>query len=330
MNEKTTMKDDISERFKVLNERLQSAIRLIHFHSDHKADGALQDFVEQVSAGGPRLNVRREDPPMPEWPEPGIGIAENIVYHAVPEGAELGPFIEALTALANGGWHLPDLEREQLAAIEVPAHLQLYIAPQCTFCPRMVRQMLALALNSSRLHLRIIDGFLFQARAEAARIKSVPTLILEDQYRWTGSVASEELIRMILERDPQNLSAASLQNMLEQGDAETLSQMMREAGSIFEGFWDLLCHPKWSVRLGAMVTFEYLADSDRQLVSAAMPLVWRHYEQADDTVKGDLLQVIGEAGGQGDIERLVKEMASTPNDEIKEAAQEAITQIKAR
>jgi hypothetical protein len=324
--------DDIRQRLEALHDTLQTKIRLTHYHSNHAADKALQRFIDQLSASGPQLHIRREDPPMPEWPLPGIGIAENIIYHAVPEGVELAPFLDALTVLANGtdALSLAASARERVTAVNVPAHLQLYIAPQCTFCPRMVRQMLALALTNTQLHLRIIDGFLFRAQAETAKIKAVPTLILEDQYRWTGSVDSEELIHMILERDPQNLSATSLQNMLEQGEAKALAQMMQDAGTVFKGFWDLLCHAKWSVRLGAMVTFEYLADSDPQLAARAMPLVWQRYEQVEDTVKGDLLQVIAEAGGPSDIQRLEAAKTSTTNIEIQEAAQEALIQIAER
>jgi hypothetical protein len=73
-------------------------------------------------------------------------------------------------------------------------------------------------------------------------------------------VDAGELVTMMLDRDPTSLGADALRGMIEDGNAEGVARMMAERGQIFTSFVDLLIHPRWSVRLGAMVSFESLVE----------------------------------------------------------------------
>ena len=64
---------------------------------------------------------------------------------------------------------------------------------------------------------------------------------------------------MIIRPDPSELGTETLKHSLEKGDAQWICQQMIQAGQIFEGFAALLLHSTWSVRLGAMVVVETLA-----------------------------------------------------------------------
>jgi alkyl hydroperoxide reductase subunit AhpF len=68
-----------------------------------------------------------------------------------------------------------------------------------------------------KLQLTIIDGTLFPEMMQTYQIRSVPTLLLDEQFRWTGSIPLEELIDTINTRDPAALGSASLESYHKRG-----------------------------------------------------------------------------------------------------------------
>ena len=128
------------------------------------------------------------------------------------------------------------------------------------------------------------------------RIRSVPTLLLDDQFRWTGSVPLEELIDTINTRDPVSLGPASLESIIKEGGAGRLAAMMLEAEKLFPAFYDVLTHNKWPIRLGAMVVIEEIAGKNPDLAAEALSPLWDRFHGASVQIQGDILHVFGEIG----------------------------------
>jgi hypothetical protein len=242
-------------------------------------------------------------------------------------GKELAPFLGALGARDTLAGDLPSSVRDTLNQIEVPTILKAYIAPQCPFCPQVVARLLTLVASDSLLHITVIDGTLFPERAENDHIKSVPTVILDDQFRWTGMIQLEELVQMMLSRDPSKLGADSLRKILEEGNASGLAQMMIESGEIYPAFLDLLTHEKWPVRLGAMVTLEFLAEERKEMASRVIAPLWDRFSQVDDRVKGDILYVFGESKDPSVIPKINTVLSGPYSGEVQEAAAEALEKL---
>jgi alkyl hydroperoxide reductase subunit AhpF len=128
------------------------------------------------------------------------------------------PFLEVLSQIKNAPYSLsPDIQKG-LDQIEIPVNLKLYIALQCPHCPRVVRTVFPLAFENKAIKLHIIDGTLFPDQSGKDLVMSAPCLILDNGFRWTGSVHSQEITKMIINRDASQLSPATLINILEQGD----------------------------------------------------------------------------------------------------------------
>jgi hypothetical protein len=135
---------------------------------------------------------------------------------------------------------------------------------------------------------------LFPGPAQDHAIRSVPTLILEDRLRWSGPLKMEEIVDQCIRRDPTQLSATSLRQIIETGDAPRLSAMMTERGQILPALTELLCHERWSVRLGAMVTMEYLCDDAPELAAGFIPLLCERFSGLNETVQVDVVQVLAQ------------------------------------
>ena len=163
--------------------------------------------------------------------------------------------------------------------------------------------------------------------AQSNRIQSVPTVLLDEQFRWTGSLRLEELVEIMTNRDPAKLGTSTLKRMLKEGNAAQLAEMMLDKERIFPAFLDLLIHKKWPIRLGAMVTMEEIANRNSELAAQVIDPLWERFHQVEDPVKGDIVYILGESGDYKIVPRLQMILDSQYNTEVKEAAKEAIEKI---
>jgi glutaredoxin len=207
--------------------------------------------------------------------------------------------------------------------------LKLYIAPQCPFCPNAVRTLTPLITASDYVYLSIIDGTMFTEMSASDGIRSAPTVAL-DEFRWTGSFQLEEVVDIMVRRDPTQLSPVTIQNLIQEGSASRVAQLMLKNHSIFKGFIDILTDEKWPIRLGAMATFEEIIETDPGLASQVISPLWSRLPSLDDQTKGDMIYLIGETGNPDTIPRLLRLESEFSSDELKTIVREAIERIKER
>lgn len=261
---------------------------------------------------------------------PGFRLKDNITYSALPLDKELEPFLEVLAGLSGQGSPLSGEIAKILDGMDIPVRLTLYMALQCPFCPAVVGTVLPLALHCPRIHLHIIDGSLFPETAVKDGVMSAPCLILDDGFRWTGQVTAHEILNMVLHRDPSQLSAGSLQTILEQGDASWITRQMIKADQVFDGFIALLLHDTWSVRLGAMVIVEEFCESAPKLAARLCPILMDRFDEKDVPVKGDILYVLGLAGGEAAGEWIRAKLSSLDHRDLADAAQDALENLASK
>ncbi len=291
-------------------------------------DAVLKDFCKFLMDAAPGIRVKDLKDEKKSLPE--IQVMDNVSFSALPLEKLLPPFLESLD-LARGG--APVVETpvlEMLSTIDIPVTLKLYVAGQCPHCPGVIRSMVHLAAACSQIHLHVIDGTWFDKAAAKDGVLSAPCLILEDDFRWTGGVSMKEVAEVVTHREPAALGTASLRTILEEGDAAWICDKIKAHGAIFPGFMGLLTHEVWSVRLGAMVVVEELAQEAPELALQLVPLLLPLFDDADVTVKGDLLYALGEVGDDS-VATLIRGMMETfDNNELMEAAGDALSAIEER
>ena len=295
---------------------------------EDKAGRKIRAFCRALKRLVPQLRIEEEDGSAESMSE--IRARDNVRYSAVPEAKELEPFLRILHSTEPLAADLHPSLRELIHRLDVPAFIRVYISPQCPFCPQAVMQCLALADASLSCHVLVIDGTLFPEAAEKDGVRSVPTVILDQAFRWTGSVQTDELVNMILRRDPSQLGPDSLEQMLHEGRAEDLARMMLERGKVFPALLDLLVNRKWPVRLGAMVTFQHLAENRTDLASQVSLSLWDLFPRVDDPIKGDILYLFGESGDASLLPLLTSVLEGPYPHEVKEAARDAIKSLSER
>ena len=305
-----------------LNDQLTGNITISLIESEHTNYTAFKDFCDNLSGLVPGVKIKK-DGDSPKEP-PQIVIGDRLRYQTIPAGHELQPFLEALAAISSDPPAIDESAKDHLAEDRLPATLTLFIAPQCTFCPAVVRQLLPLPLIDEKIQLIIIDGTLFSEISERYKISAVPTLLIDEQFRWTGSVPLAEIIKTINTRDPMSLGAASIENILKEGRASQLAAMMLDRNKLIPAFYNLLVHEKWHIRLGAMVVMEEIADQNPALASEVVDFLWQQFHGRPDPVKGDILYMFGEIKERRAHTWLEEVLAGDYIEEVKEAAREAL------
>ena len=314
------------------DQTIEKQIKIEFIATDHAEDNQFVNFIDQLVNMTSSLVIESKKG---EKKLPGFLLKENITYSALPLGKELEPFLEALSQI-NGKHNMlsgPTLSkpiRQTLDKIDIPVRLKLYIALQCPHCPNVVRTVIPLALHCNNINLHIIDGSLFPETAQKDIVMSAPCLILDDDFRWTGSVPAQEIVKMITSRDPSQLSAETLKTILEQGDASWIAQQMIKKKKIFDGFIKLLLNETWSVRLGAMVIVEELVETEPDLAALLCPPMIDLFDGKEIPIQGDILYALGEAGDGKTKEWLEKKLPRLVHQDLIDAATEALESLKSK
>ncbi len=314
------------------NQKEKILIKFVKTASDK--DEIIEEFLFTLSELTSNLIIQNEQKTGHRLPE--IIVTDNIKYSAVPLSHELPLFLKALSfntsAFTNAKkpFEFSQSTNKILEKITTPVKLTLYAAPGCPNCPKVVEDMLGFAFFCKNIDLTIIDPMIFSNQAEENSISSVPCLVLDDDFRWTGSVSQEEVADVLANRDLSTLKASSLRRILEDGKASLIAGQMIEKDMIFPEFIKLILHEIWSVRLGAMVVVEELSYNNIELAHKICPFLWENFSTAPLDVQGDILYAIGEAGSIKDIKLIEKECGVIDNADLKEAARDAIEDIKSR
>lgn len=278
-------------------------------------------FARQMAELAPQvgLKIERADDETP----PELRIHPNISYQAIPRGHELGPFLKILSGGTDSGAKRPLSDTHVLEKLAMPAMIKVYISAECPFCPQTVESLASLAERQEMVHLLIIDAAMFPEKAAADNVSSVPTVFLDEQFRWTGSIQLPEIIDILVNRDPAQLSSETLKQILYDGKAAELAGMMAEAGKVFPALYELLTHPLWPVRLGAMVTVEYLAEQRHDLIGEVVRALWEQFDDVEDPVRGDILYLFGETAHPDAREKIDTVLQGSYSGPVKEAAADA-------
>lgn len=320
--EMTFMTHQNEKRFRELAGRVPPGTRLRLATTADPRSAELSEFCRRLSVWMPQVSVLREEGA--DLPYPLLLLPNGIRYMGVPAGTEVEPFIEALAPTPP---RLSGELSERLKSMGIPAALDLYVIPDCLHCPTAVRRLMPLAEAGGLVRLTVIDGGLFPELAQGHGIRAAPTLLLDGQFRWTGSFDLEEVVALMMTRDPVSLGPASIELMLKEGAARRLAQLMAERNALFPAIVELLCREQWPVRLGAMVTMEELFALHPELAQQVIDPLWDRFEAVSDPIKGDILYVFGEMRQPTLIPRLTSLLQSEISAGVRDAAAEALAKL---
>ncbi len=207
-------------------------------------------------------------------------------------------------------------------AVAASGKLVLFVSAQCPHCPLVAKALRALAAKSPGIELSVIDVTADAAAARAAEVLAVPTLVVNGRVHLTGAVNVDDLTQLL--DAPRALTAPSLRRFIDQGNANALAELMDAENAIIPALLELLTEPTFSTRLGAMTVAEKLCELNCSLAGSIADPLWAGFDAADDSVRGDVLYLLGVLGARHLLPEIKAIAAGDHSDDIKEAALDAI------
>lgn len=214
--------------------------------------------------------------------------------------------------------------------IPAPLYLKLFISPFCPNCPYVVKDIAALAIKNPNIYLEIIDGLLYVEKSVEDQVKAVPTLIYNENFRWTGQIRVKDVLDVLTNIKPENLSSRSIQTMIEAGRATAVATLMTNEGKVFKTLYELLLNEKWTVRLGAMVVAEAIGERNEQLANEIIQNLWANFDKVSESVKGDIVYLAGEIGSIEYIHKIESLIHHAPSPDMLDALNDALSSLKLR
>jgi hypothetical protein len=317
------------EHIRRWNEELTQEVSLRFRTAEDERTKDFESFCGVLRDLAPKVWIVKEEEEGEEENLPALKVRKGWTYYAIPKGTELIPFLEILSMLDQEQITTPESTQELIKEVQWLAHFKIYVTSQCPFCPQVVRQIAPFPLINPFIQVSVIDGELFSEMIRQDKIQAAPTVILDDQFRWTGTLRMEEVLDVLVHRDPAHFGAKTLKNMLKQGEASRLSEIMLQRNQIFPAFLELVIHPEWSTRLGAMVVMEEVSQRNVALVREALQALWPRLEEVATPIKGDIIYLCGESGGREWIAPLEGLLAGPYGNELWDVTEEALEKLRA-
>ncbi|HIP63619.1 MAG TPA: hypothetical protein EYH04_05930 [Archaeoglobus profundus] len=232
----------------------------------------------------------------------------EIVYHALPIGTELEPFLKTLKILSN------------VKCEAVNGEIMVFITPTCPICANVVEIVNKVAINKGFKSI-IIDATIFPNLAQKFEITAVPTIIINGKIKVVGSINEDELINLISKSNYKDY----IVKLLKEGRIEDVKDLAKSS-EVVKILAELLAFPDFMVRLGAMVILEQLHPN---LIGYAKEEIRKLLKHKDNRIREDVAMLLGEIGDEEDISYL-EELMNDEDKNVVEAAMEAIEKIKSR
>lgn len=252
---------------------------------------------------------------------------ETIFYHAAPEGSEFEPFLDVVTWLGSTGKPLSgNCEQPDGSQVSDSVEILIFIAPTCPHCPVMVRTCVKIAAKNPSLRLRIIDALHFRDWAERYKVKSTPTVVVDEGLTFVGNVDFEELRSGILSVRGPNFTTKILESMINTGRAEDAGLwicMKKAARAVLP----LYRSPVFSQRMGALVAMEEALSQDARILDGIVDDLILLLSHEDDGLRGDTSELLGKIGLPEAIPHLMG-LKDDPNEDVRDAAMEALEILK--
>lgn len=323
------MHRDLKQKADVIrkwNQGLLRGVTLGLIRTAHPQSAILEGFIRDFLELAPRIRMVE----VQGQALPGLIIGDGWHLHFIPEGTELEPFLDLLSAIDREETPIPKVIQGMLENRPCSLSLTLFVSTYCPNCPNVLRQVAPLPLVNRGIRLTVIDGLLFPELASEYSIQAVPTLLSQDGLRWTGQIRLADVLASLLGSEEDRIGREALERMITDGNAQALADNMIRAQSLFPAMLDLLTHEVFSLRLGAMVVMEDLGERAPQLARSALEPLWERMPRVEEAVQGDIIYLIGEIGDATWVPRLEALLHKAVSPDLEEALQDALRSLASR
>jgi glutaredoxin-like protein len=154
----------------------------------HDMDDPLAaELGADVYDGGPVTVVTRED-------------ISGVRFFGIPSGQEFSSFLQDLITVSTGETGLDDSIRQELAEIEEPVDITVFVTPTCPHCPRAVETAHNLAIENEYVSANMVEAQEFMELSEEFGVRGVPQINVNgSDAEFTGALPPQQFVQQVKE-----------------------------------------------------------------------------------------------------------------------------------
>lgn len=166
-----------------------------------------RELVQEVAALNDRLSVEVYDFEKDKALADSLGIDKvpavaiigakdyGIRMFGIPSGYEFGSLIEAIRLVSAGDSGLSPATRQQIARLQKPIKIQVFITPTCPYCPRAVMLAYQMAIESDLIQSHMVEVIEFPHLGNKYQVMGVPRTVIDETIHIEGAVPEPMLMR---------------------------------------------------------------------------------------------------------------------------------------
>jgi hypothetical protein len=298
--------------------------------TDSIFENNLVNIARQIS--GVSMNRVRVE----EWSEtilpnmPSLTLSDgeisNVHYVAAPEGRELSPFLDAVSWLGKAKEVPASEAAEQLQELKSPATILVLMAEACPHCPQVVSAALSLAVGNPMVTVNVVDALSVTDMAERFKVKSTPTVVINNGMTLVGQITRDELAAKVLEADRGHSLTSVLDSMIKTGRAEDAAELMCRENQP-DAILPIYLSQEFSTRMGALLAMEEALEQNPRIFDPVLGQLTDLLFLDEVALRGDTAEFLGKMGNPAAIPALRK-VAEDPDSDVREAVQEALQALE--
>ena len=123
-------------------------------------------------------------------------------YFGLPAGYEKSTFLSDLIDLSRGEPKISSSLKEQVRSISFPVHIQVFVTPQCPYCPPAVKLAHDFAMLNPNVTGDMVEVTEFPDLSEKYNVMGVPKTVINETLELEGAYPIDVVIKKILELKP--------------------------------------------------------------------------------------------------------------------------------
>lgn len=111
----------------------------------------------------------------------------GIRFYGIPSGYEFSTLVEDIIMVSSGDSGLAPEIKKQLAQLDQPVHLQVFITPTCPYCPQAVHLAHQMAMESPQVRADMVEAIEFPHLSNKYQVMGVPRTVINERYHLEGA-----------------------------------------------------------------------------------------------------------------------------------------------
>lgn len=210
--------DNIKKQVKELFADLENPVKVLFFGSGkenceycEETKGLLTEIVElddrfslevydleENAELAEQYNVNKAPTTVIAAVKDGQIIDYGVQYAGIPAGHEFTSLVNSMLMVSKQDSGLAPAIREQLAALQSPVNLKVFVTPTCPYCPRAVIVAHQMAMESEFVTGEMVEAMEFPELSNQFHVSGVPHTVINDgQGDVVGAVPEANLMQEI-------------------------------------------------------------------------------------------------------------------------------------